>query len=187
MGLFSRFWLLAFSLVVFSSYSLAYNEPCQLVAQMAGNKEYKQQPYRMASMVSADEMPKALNLSHLETHGAWHVYQAQQPWMTKEQCAPVREFHGGLAYDFVPVVLNKATGHNAVITGTFIIKVYRRNHVNRVLQRYGFKVLSPLPNPESFIVDVRPRNSYDQLIRDLDKDKDVRFALPVLSEPRARR
>ena len=84
----------------------------------------------------------------------------------------------------MPVLLNKMTGSNAVITGAFIVKTYRTRDLEKVMQRYGFKALSPLTNPQSMIVDVKPTKSYDLLIRALDRDKDVELALPLLSEPR---
>lgn len=161
-----------------------FSIPCQLVAQMAGNQEYQAKPLRIASMTPASDMPASLQLSHLESHGAWHIYQTPQPWMNKEQCAPMLKQAANRSIEFVPVLLNKSTGHNAVITGSFIIKVYRKTHWERVMQRYGFKLLSPLPSPKSRIVDVKPTDSYDLLIRELDRDKDVALGLPLLSEPR---
>lgn len=167
-----------------SSQASAYSEPCQLVAQMVDSKMYKQQPQRMASMASPDSFPAEIGLTILESHGAWHIYQTPTVWMGKENCAPLTKTFGDKPYLFMPVLLNKASGHNAVITGTFIVKVFRKQHWDRVIQKYGFKVLSPLPSPKSMIVDVKPTDSYDLLIRRLDKDKDVVLALPLLSEPR---
>ena len=162
----------------------AYSEPCQLVAQMVDSKLYKQQPQRMASMASPGSFSAEIGLTLLESHGAWHIYQTPAVWMGKEQCAPLTKTFGEKRFLFMPVLLNKESGHNAVITGTFIVKVYRKQHWDRVIQKYGFKVLSPLPSPKAMIVDVKPTDSYDLLIRRLDKDKDVVLALPLLSEPR---
>lgn len=177
---------LLFALLLPSYQAWSYSEPCQLVAQMAGNKEYEQQPKRIASMTRPDNMPKEWQLSLLENHGAWFVYQTEVSWFTKERCAPIQkrvENHSSIV-EFMPVLLNQKTGHNAVITGTFIIKTYRTRNLKEVIQRYQFKTLSPLPNPQSMIVDVKPTQSYDELIQALDRDKDVVLALPLLSEPR---
>ncbi len=171
----------------FQSYQAwSYAEPCQLVAQMAGNQEYKPQSMRVASMTTPSAMPKEWQLSLLENHGAWYVYQTATSWFTKETCAPFKKGlpSSELFIEFMPVLLNKQTGHNAVITGTFIIKTYRKNDLKKVINRYQFKALSPLPNPQSMIVDVKPTDSYDLLIQALDRDKDVILALPLLSEPR---
>ncbi|GAB6069450.1 hypothetical protein JCM30760_05470 [Thiomicrorhabdus hydrogeniphila] len=174
----------------FQSYQAwSFSEPCQLVAEMAGNKEYKQEPNRIASLNTPADIPKQWNLDLLENHGAWYVYQADKPWFTKETCAPL--IKKSLIDDsnvlFMPVLLNKKTGHNAVVTGTFIIKVYHKRDLQKVVKRYGFLPVSPLPNPESMIVEVRTTDSYDLLIQTLDRDKDVKLALPLLSEPRERK
>ncbi|MDX1352714.1 MAG: hypothetical protein R3254_06855, partial [Thiomicrorhabdus sp.] len=151
-----------------------------------GKDEYKQQPLRIASMTTPSNMPAQWQLSLLENHGAWYVYQTETSWFTKESCAPLtkKSLLDGSTVLFMPVLLNKNTGHNAVITGTFIIKTYRTRNLKDVMARYHFKPLSPLPNPQSMIVDVKPTNSYDLLIEALDRDKDVVLALPLLSEPR---
>lgn len=165
----------------------AFAEPCQLVAQMAGNKEYKHQPMRVATMSSPERLPKAWRLSLLESHGAWYVYKTESGWMTRERCAPIVRRQGDRNFQFMPVLLNKQTGHNAVITGTFIVETYRKRDIPKVMKKYGFKMMSPLPNPRSLIVDVKPTQSYDFLIKQLDRDHDVTLALPLLSEPRPRR
>ena len=175
--------LLSLLLMLVSTQAYSYGVACQLVAQVAGNKEYKAQPLRMASLVAPKDIPVAWQLSHLESHGAWHVYQAAQAWLTKEQCAPLNKLHFGKSIEFVPVILNQRTGHNAVITGSFIIQVYRKQHIPRIIERYQMKMLSPLPNPRSMIVDVGPVNSYDNLIKTLDLDKDVKLAIPIVMEP----
>ncbi len=179
--------LLSLTLAAFSLNVFAFSEPCQLVAQMAGNQEYEQKPLRMASMVKPELIPGGWHLQFLESHGAWFIYQSEQAWIGKEQCAPLQKQIDGKTIEFMPVLLNKQSGHNAVITGTFIIRVYRKQHLQKVMQQYGFKMLSPLPNPRSVIVDVKPTASYDLLIRDLDKDKNIELALPLLSEPRLRK
>lgn len=171
----------------FQSYQAwSFSQPCQLVAEMAGNKEYNQEPNRVASLNPPTDMPKQWNLNLLENNGAWYVYQTDKPWFTKETCAPLTK--KSLIDDsnvlFMPVLLNKKTGHNAVVTGTFIIKVYHKRDLQKVVKRYGFLPVSPLPNPESMIVEVRTTDSYDLLIQTLDRDKDVKLALPLLSEPR---
>lgn len=171
----------------FSVQAFAYSEACQLVAQMAGNKEYQAKPMRLASMARPEAMDKKWGLLELERHGAWFIYKTPQAWINKEQCAPVNKAFDGKTIQFMPVLLNKLTGHNAVVTGTFILKVYRKQHWDRVMQRYALKMLSPLPSPKARIVDVKPTQSYDLLIREFDRDKDVIVAFPLLSEPRARR
>jgi len=183
-----RFVLFGF-VFLYSYQAWSYSEPCQLVAQMAGNEEYKQQPLRVATMVATDAVSKKWGLSLIEQHGAWSIYQTDQAWFTKQSCAPLVKTNddNGLTVEFMPVLLNKITGSNAVITGTFIVKTYRTRDLEKVMKRYNFKMLSPLPNPQSVIVDVRPVESYDLLIRALDRDKDVALAMPLLSEPRRRR
>ena len=180
-----RFSLL-FILFLQSYQAWSYSESCQLVAQMAGNQEYKQQPLRAATITHPSEIPAEWNLSLIEQHGAWSIFETNQAWFLKETCAPLtkRNEANGRNIEFMPVLLNKMTGSNAVITGAFIVKTYRTRDLDKVMQRYGFKALSPLPNPQSMIVDVKPTKSYDLLIRALDRDKDVELALPLLSEPR---
>jgi hypothetical protein len=174
---------------LYSYQAWSYSEACQLVAQMAGNKEYKQQPFRVATMEQPEAIPKDWGLSLIEQHGAWSIYQTDQAWFTKQSCAPLvkKATNSNYKVEFIPVLLNKTTGSNAVITGTFIIKTYKTRDLEKVIQRYHFKMLSPLPNPQSAIVDVKPVESYDLLIRALDRDKDVALAMPLLSEPRRRR
>jgi len=182
-----QFLILGFSLL-YSYQAWSYAEPCQLVAKMAGNHEYKQKPMRLATMTQPDEIPAEWHLSLIEQHGSWSIFQTNQAWFLKETCAPLskRNEANGHIVEFMPVLLNLKTGSNAVITGTFIIKTYHKRDLDKVVQRYGFKELSPLPNPQSLIVDVKPTSSYDLLIRALDLDKDVDLALPLLSEPRKR-
>jgi len=165
----------------------SYAEACQLVAQMAGNQEYQQKPGRIAVMAAPETLPTAWKLNLLEKHGGWFIYQTPEPWFGKKSCAPVVKQVSGRSLQFMPVLLNKLSGHNAVITGTFIIKVYRKRNLDEVMQRYGFRMLSTLPNPKSLIVDSKPTESYDVLIKQLDLDRDVILALPLLSEPRGRR
>lgn len=166
---------------------MAFSQACQLVAKMAGNEQYKQHSYRIATMSPPKRLPAEWNLSLVENHGAWFIYQTDHSWMSREQCAPMLRRHGKHNFQFMPVLLNKQTGHNAVITGSFIIEVYKKQAWNRVMKKYGFKMLSPLPSPKSMIVDVKPTRSYDFLIKNLDRDNDVTLALPLLSEPRLRR
>lgn len=184
MGINSVRYLL-FCFLFFQSYQAwSYSESCQLVAQMAGNKEYKQQPLRIASMSRPQALPSEWQLELIENHGAWYVYQTQQAWLNKFNCAPMSKVFKGKTFEFMPVVLNNHTGHNAVVTGAFIIKTYRKKDLENVIQQYGFTVLSPLPNPKTVIVDVKPVKSYDLLLQKLDRDKNVVLALPLLSEPR---
>ncbi|WP_321324789.1 hypothetical protein [Thiomicrorhabdus sp.] len=179
-------FVLLLALFLQSYQAWSFSEPCQLVAKMAGNNEYQQEPNRIASLNPPADIPKEWKLELLENHGAWYVYQTDKPWFTKENCAPLtkKSLKDNSKVLFMPVLLNKKTGHNAVVTGTFIIKVYHKRDLPKVVKRYGFLPVSPLPNPESMIVEVRTTDSYDLLIQTLDRDKDVDLALPLLSEPR---
>ncbi|QCU89516.1 hypothetical protein [Thiomicrorhabdus sediminis] len=161
----------------------AFSEPCQLVAQMVGSKTYQVMPLRLASMASPAQINRDWQLQPVENHGAWYIYQTPTPWMTKEQCAPLTKNVGANVIEFVPVLMNKTSGHHAVISGNFIIKVYQYRDLAKVIKQYNFLQLSPLPNPQSVIVDVKPQSSYDRLIETLDKDRDVDLALPILIEP----
>lgn len=164
-----------------SSNSLwAYTQPCQLVNQMAGMEDYQTKPMRLATMTPPDELSRKFELPLLERHGSWFIYQTPQAWYGKEQCAPLVK--NGV--EFMPVLLNRHTGHNAVLTGTFLLKVYRSRHLKPVIERYGLKLITYLPKSDSAIVDVRPVDSYDKLIERLDIDRDVQLIAPIFSEPR---
>ncbi|MBN2648017.1 MAG: hypothetical protein JXR44_09555 [Thiotrichales bacterium] len=169
---------------LFSATAHAYLLPCQLVTQMAGSHIYQAKLDRVGSMLAPDELPAQWNLSLLERHGGWFIYQTPQVWFERQTCGPLtKRLENGAGYGFMPVLLNQKTGHNAVLTGTFVLKTYRPEHLSGVIERYGFKLLTMLPKQDSAIVDVKPLASYDDMIEVLDKDRDVDLIAPLLSEP----
>lgn len=163
----------------------AFTEACQLVAQMAG-PSYDNKPNRFGSMQSPDEMPEGLNVQLVGRNGGWFIYQGDTAWFDVDHCAPIMNSVGSHSIEMVPVLLNKETGHNAVINGIFLIKTYRQEHIDLIAKRYGFQKVSPLPNRFTAVFDVKPQTSYDHLIETLDRDRDIEFAAPLLSEPHYR-
>lgn len=163
----------------------AFTEACQLVAQMAG-PSYENKPNRFGSMQSPDEMPKALDAQLIGRNGGWFIYQGDTAWFDVDHCAPIIHSVGSHSVEMVPVLLNKQSGHNAVINGIFLIKTYRQEHIDLIAERYGFQKVSPLPNRFTAVFDVKPQTSYDHLIETLDQDRDIEFAAPLLSEPHYR-
>ncbi|MDG6773653.1 hypothetical protein QCB45_04860 [Thiomicrorhabdus sp. ZW0627] len=163
----------------------AFTQPCQLVAKMAG-PAYENQPKRIASFTQMKEMPEEWNLTLLEQNGGWFVYETDQSWFDKETCAPVKKWHNNQSIEFSPVLLNRSTGRNAVITPSFIVKTYQKSDIDKISARYGFKLLTMLPRGGSAIFDVSGVTSYDRMLEELDRDKDVQVAAPVLSEPQYR-
>ncbi|MDG4811996.1 hypothetical protein P8629_03150 [Hydrogenovibrio sp. 3SP14C1] len=159
----------------------AFTEACQLVAQMAG-PSYENKPNRFGSMRSPSEMPSELGAQFIGRNGGWFIYQGKTAWFDVDHCAPIVS----ASVEMVPVLLNKKTGHNAVINGIFLIKTYRQEHIDLIAARYGFQKVSPLPNRFTAVFDVKPQTSYDHLIETLDLDRDIEFAAPLLSEPRYR-
>jgi hypothetical protein len=151
---------------------------------MADAKVYQAQPNRLASLLPLDKMPAEWQLTQVESHGAWFIYKTEHPDLSYTLCAPLSRTFQTKSYEFMPVFLNKQTGVNAVLTGTFIIKSYQPEDLDKIVTRYGFKLLTRLPNPLTAIVDVLPQESFDSLLETLDRDKDVQFAVPILSEPR---
>lgn len=179
-----HFALIALLSTAFSSGQVfAYTQPCQLVQKMAGFESYKLQPLRVASMKAPEDLPAGIKLTLLERHGAWYVYQTPEPWYGTQECAPLKK----QSIEFMPVMLNRQTGHNAVLTGSFILKVHRARDLETVIERYGVSLVTYLPKADSAIVDVRPIKSYDELILRMDIDKDVQLLAPLFSEPRMRR
>lgn len=158
----------------------AYSQPCQLVQKMAGFEAYQLQPLRLAAMRAPEDLPAGMDLVLLERHGAWYVYQTPTAWYSTEQCAPLSR----QSVEFMPVMLNRATGRNAVLTGSFVLKVHRARDLQSVIDRYRVKLVTFLPKADSAIVDVRPIDSYDELILRMDIDKDVQLLAPLFSEPR---
>lgn len=158
----------------------AYSQPCQLVQKMAGVEAYQLQPQRVAAMLPPEKLPAGMDLPLLERHGAWFVYQTPMPWYQTQQCAPLQK----QGVEFMPVMLNRATGHNAVLTGTFILKVHRAKDLQAVIAKYQLKLVTLMPKADSAIVNVRPIDSYDELILKMGIDKDVQILAPLFSEPR---
>ena len=175
--------LLGTSLIVLSTQANAFTYACQWVERMANKKEYKVQPHRVAVMKAPDELDSAWQLTMLERHGSWFIYQTPTAWYGVNECAPIHKE----SQTFMPVLLNRQTGRNAVITGNFLLKVHRAPQLQQVIDRYGFKVITFLPRPDSVMVDLRSVDSYDALIETMDIDKDVQLLAPILAEPRVRR
>lgn len=162
----------------------AYLLPCQLVTQMAGAEIYEAKLQRVASMSAPSDLPSEFNLELLERQGGWYVYHTPFAWFEKQTCGPQLKTFEQKRFQFMPVLLNKMTGRNAVLTGTFILKTYRTEHLQEVIDRYGFKMVTRLPKANTAIIDVKPIQSYDDMIETLDKDRDVDLIAPIMSEPR---
>jgi hypothetical protein len=171
--------------IMFSGPVSAFTGACQWVAKMAG-PGYSVQPLKVASFTAPEELPEGLHLTLLERSGGWFVYQTQASWFTKETCAPVQKVVANTVFDFVPVLLNEATGRNAVVTSSFMLKTYRQGDIDKMAERYGFRLLTLLPSGNAAIFDVSGATSYDRMLEQLDRDKDVQFAVPVLAEPHYR-
>lgn len=162
----------------------AFSTPCKLVELAVGSEIYQTQPQRVASLLSPSQLPQAFELTLLERNGAWSTYQTPEVWFNKTNCAPLSKTFEGRSYEFMPVLLNKQTGHNAVVIGSVILKVYRVEHIQAIVARYGFKLFTRLTNSRTVIVDVKPTDSYDRLFERLNNDRDIEFAVPLFSEPR---
>ncbi|WP_319380140.1 hypothetical protein [Thiomicrorhabdus sp.] len=177
---------LGLGLMSFTQNSWAWTEPCQLVRQMADSRIYQLQTDRVAVMQPEEKLDPEWRLQLVERHGAWYIYQTPTlaPWFAKDSCAPVERIFKERHIEFMPVLLNRQTGHNAVVTGAFVLKTYRAADIDKVIERYGFKLLTSLPRSNAVIVDVKPTASYDALIETLDRDKDVDLVAPLFSEPR---
>lgn len=163
----------------------AFSGACRWVAKMAG-PGYSAQPERVASFLAPEALPASLNLSLLERSGAWFIYQTPESWFSNETCAPVYKTVDKQSFEFAPVLLNAASGRNAVITPSFMIKTYQKADLEKMAERYGFQLLTLLPRGSAAIFDVGAVSSYDRMLEQLDRDKDVQFAAPVLAEPRYR-
>ncbi len=173
--------ILSISLLLFSIASQAYTEACQLVAEKAG-KEYQSKPNRFASISAPEDLPASFEVNLIERNGMWFIYQAEQEWFAKEECAPktIR------AVETVPVLLNQMTGRNAVVNGAFLIKTWQVKHIDEIAGRYKFVKVTQLPNRFTAVFDTKPQASYDQLIETLKVEKDIEKFVPLLSEPRYR-
>lgn len=178
-------WWVAMAIVIMVPNAQAFTQACQLVAQMAG-PDYQAKPKRFGSLTAPEDMPKSVEASFIERNGGWFIYQASKDWFDVDHCGPKAQTVGSMTYEFVPVLLNRRTGSNAVVNGVFLIKTYREEHIEQIAERYGFKMVSSLPNRFTAVFDVKPQVSYDKLIETLDRDRDVEFAVPLLSEPHYR-
>jgi hypothetical protein len=162
----------------------AYTQPCELVAQLAG-AQYQVQPNRMATLQPPDlcQAKPQRAPALLQRNGAWFVYQSKQPWFKRDACAPFRQTVDGQTVTWVPVVLNRQTGVNAVVTSRFVIKVRKQRDLEVLSRRYGFNLITRLPNRFTAVFDVGEPASYDALLETLDRDRDVEYAVPIVSEP----
>lgn len=161
----------------------AYTEPCQLVAQMAG-AEYEARPNLFASLLPPSKFSEKASVSLVERNGAWFVYEGGGSWFNVDSCAPsILATLPEDAIEIIPVLINIKTGKSAVVTGLFLIKVYKEKHLGGIANRYHFKKISTLPNRFTAIFDVRPQTSYDALIEYLDRERDIEWIAPLLSEP----
>ncbi|MDR9498901.1 MAG: hypothetical protein RI556_06980 [Hydrogenovibrio sp.] len=162
----------------------AYTQPCELVAQLAG-APYQVQPDRMATLQPPDlwqaQPQRAPAL--LQRNGAWFVYQSERPWFERDACAPFQQAVDGQTVTWVPVVLNRQTGVNAVVTSRFVIKVRKQRDLEVLSRRYGFNLITRLPNRFTAVFDVGQPASYDALLETLDRDQDIEYAVPIVSEP----
>lgn len=150
---------------------------CELVAQLAG-KGYVTSPQYVASM----QYQAALN--PLTQVGVWHVYDYPQKSPSEpksfQTCAPIQR----AGVEFFPVL--QVQNRFAVINGLFMIITHREPDIHRMAQRYGFKLISGLPNRFTAVFDVNAQvgsgQDYDALLRKLDRDKDIKTVMPVLIE-----
>jgi|GEM_PF-1489988 len=180
--------LLTLGLMSFSQASMAFTESCQLVAKMAG-PAYQTAPLKVGSFTAPETMPAEFKLDYLERSGAWFIYQSEQSWFGKESCAPLtKTTQAGKIFtvEFSPVIKNSQESQFAVVTPSFMIKTYNKPDIDKMAQRYGFKLLTELPSGGAAIFDVSGQASYDRMLEILDRDKDIRYAAPVLSEKRYR-
>lgn len=150
---------------------------CELVAQLAG-KHYVTSPQYAASMHYQAE------LKPLTQVGIWQVYAYPQDSENQpthfEACAPFKR----AGVEFFPVLQKQ--NQFAVVNGLFMIKTHREADIHRMAQRYGFKLISGLPNRFTAVFDVNAQvnstQDYDAILRQLDRDKDIQTVVPVLIE-----
>lgn len=167
---FKRFgWLVGLSLISHQAWS-----SCDLVKHLAG-EAYQTAPNYAASI---DKQP---DLDAIAQVGIWFIYTHpnHQAWFNT--CAPIQRSQS----TFYPVL--QTADQFAVINGLFLIKTHREQDIHLLEKRYGFKLVSALPNRFSAVFDVNPVADYDALIKRLDRDKDIERVAPVLIEaPRQR-
>lgn len=173
--------LLLLSMILLSQSAQAYLVACQLVAETAG-KQYLAKPERFATITAPEDLPDAIKVTLIERNGMWFIYQADRDWFEREACAP-RVVKG---IETVPVILNQHSGRNAVVNGAYLIKTWKVEDVDKLIDRYRFSKVTQLPNRFTAIFDTKPQASYDELIEILDRDKDIQLFAPLLSEPRYR-
>ena len=172
-----------FSLLIFATAnSFSYVQPCQLVAQVAGD-HYETRPVWFASLSPPANFKAGLKVELVERNGAWFIYKGHNAWFDLDECSTKHITVEGKTLAVLPTLYNQQTTKSAIINGTFIIKVYRVDDLKKIAKRYRFKKVSPLPNRFAAIFDVRPQLSYDRMIEILDGDRDIEFVIPVLSEP----
>ena len=169
--------------MVLSPTASAFTQGCELVAQMAG-PAYEVDNQKVASLIPPEKMPATIKINYLVRSGAWFIYQTDPSWFTKETCAPLNKAHRSSTFEFAPVIKNRKQGQYAVVTSSFMVKTYNKLDINKIAQRYGFKLLTELPSGGSAIFEVGSQVSYDRMLETLDRDKDIRYAAPVLSEKR---
>lgn len=174
--------LLWYALCILPIKGFAFTQPCERVAQIAG-EDYEVRPNWFASLSAPADLLRGNTAGIVERNGAWYIYEVPVSPFKKEACAPKLWDVGKKQAEIVPVLYNRVLGKSAVINGRFVIKVYRVRHLNQLAKRYEINKVSVLPNRFTAIFDVRPQNSYDLLIEQLDRDRDVELVAPVLSEP----
>jgi len=158
---------------------MAYKHACQLVAQKAGDS-YQTKPNRFATNFAPEQLHQDIDATLIERSGIWFIYQTDQVQFARLHCAP-RKVHD---MTMLPVVLNKASGSNAVVNGVFMLQTHRWEDINLIAQQYSFKKITQLPNRFTAIFDVKPQESYDEMIIKLDNDKNIARIVPLLSEKR---
>lgn len=176
--------LLVMSLVTFSQASLALDEPCARVAEMAG-PAYQTAPLQMGSFTAPDKMPAMFDLTLAERSGAWFIYSSPHSWFA-EGCGPVNRNHQTERFEFAPVLQNHKQGQRVVVTPSFMVKTYKAEELETLAQRYDFKLLTRLPSGTAAIFDVGAQRSYDRMLERLERDTTVQYAVPVLPEKRYR-
>lgn len=171
--------------MAFSAQTWAYTQSCQWVARMAG-PAYETSHQHVGSFAAPHTMPSELNLTFVERSGGWFIYETAESWFHKENCAPVAKTVKQTPWTFAPVLRNKRQAQYAVVTPSFMIKTHNKADIELMAERYGFRLLTRLPRGSSAIFDVSGVESYDRMLEELDRDKDIDYAAPVLAEKRYR-
>ena len=86
-SLFSLKGLMVISVLFHLSSAQAYQQACDLVAQLSG-KMYQAKPNRFASRLAPEDLPQNWSVRLIERNGMWFIYQAKEVWFTKQACAP---------------------------------------------------------------------------------------------------